>query len=851
MNSRYEEEVAIRYHIYNSLFLNLPYSGIYRTGTYLPLLLQYSEEGFDKKWTPEKIISQFFSDIVPQADEKDQFDLLFSFIQYVERQVVLFDSVEDAAFEKINDLSGKGSISALLARVQSEGKEQQLLDVLNDFAIRIVLTAHPTQFYPGTVLGIMTDLEEAIRQNDLNQINVLLKQLGKTAFINREKPSPFDEAVSLTWFLENVFYKVIPDIISRLSDGLAIPLNEFKNHHLLNVGFWPGGDRDGNPFVTHDITQRVAYRLKEVLLKCYYRDIRFLRRRLTFQGIHELVIEVERKVYEMAFLEKQHYNNANELLTELNEIRDKLIDKHDGLFLSLIDKFILKINIFGFHFSTLDIRQDSSKHASVWDAIIKHLHKKSKGMPLEKYQLLDENGKINHLLSISCDVYQVKFDDPFDKEVVDTIKAIEAIQKQNGTHACYRYIISNSQTALHVIEIFKLCQLILGNNFSVNIIPLFETIDDLSDAGTIMQTLYKNKVYRSHLRRRENKQTIMLGFSDGTKDGGYLKANWSIFKAKEMLTAISRDEGISAIFFDGRGGPPARGGGNTHDFYASLGDKIECKEVQITIQGQTISSNYGKYHSAKYNLEQLLSAGIENRIFKNKMQQLDEAEQKLIEELAEQAYKSYIDFKEHPDFVPYLEKVSPLSFFAETKVGSRPMKRKQATKLRLEDLRAIPFVGAWALMKQNIPGFYGVGSAIEALERTNKMKSLQALHQNSLFFRTLLSNSMQALKKTFYPATAYLAKDAEFSAFWKLMKNEYEKSVVSILKVSGQEELMENNAQIRSSIKLREKIVLPLICIQQYALQQLRAEKNKNEHIYRKLVMRCMFGIINAARNSA
>jgi phosphoenolpyruvate carboxylase len=190
MKERYEEEVATRYHIYNSLFLNLPYSGIYRTGTFLPLLQQYSEEGFKKKWDPEKIIKKFFADIVPQADEKDRFNLLFNFIQYVERQVVLFDSVEDAAFEKIHDMTGRGSVSALLSHVQNDNRENELQQVLNDFAVRIVLTAHPTQFYPGTVLGIITDLEVAIRENNLQQINLLLKQLGKTGFINREKPSP-------------------------------------------------------------------------------------------------------------------------------------------------------------------------------------------------------------------------------------------------------------------------------------------------------------------------------------------------------------------------------------------------------------------------------------------------------------------------------------------------------------------------------------------------------------------------------------------------------------------------------------------------------------------------------------
>jgi len=311
---------------------------------------------------------------------------------------------------------------------------------------------------------------------------------------------------------------------------------------------------------------------------------------------------------------------------------------------------------------------------------------------------------------------------------------------------------------------------------------------------------------------------------------------------------------LTAVFFDGRGGPPARGGGNTHDFYASLGDTIEDKEVQITIQGQTISSNFGKPVSCLFNLEQLLSAGIENDVFRNKKTQLSDKEKALLESLAEAGYKAYLDLKLHPKFVPYLEKITPLSFFGDTNIGSRPVKRNQGDALKFEDLRAIPFVGSWAQMKQNIPGFYGVGSALKQLKSEGKLKELKTLYKQSLFFRTLLANSMMSLTKSYYPATAYLSKDKEFGEFWKKMFNEYKLSVQMILEVSGLSELMESNPLNRDSVKMRERIVLPLITIQQYALQQLRSmesQEKQYEKQYRKLALRCMFGIINAARNSA
>ncbi|MEJ0055838.1 MAG: phosphoenolpyruvate carboxylase [Bacteroidota bacterium] len=367
-----------------------------------------------------------------------------------------------------------------------------------------------------------------------------------------------------------------------------------------------------------------------------------------------------------------------------------------------------------------------------------------------------------------------------------------------------------------------------------------------------MESIYQVPEYRKHLEQRGNRQTIMLGFSDGTKDGGYLRANWSIFRAKEALTEVSRRFGVTALFFDGRGGPPARGGGNTHDFYASLGDSIENSEVQVTIQGQTISSNFGKEASCQYNLEQLLSAGLESKVFGHSSGKMSTDDKSLLDGLAEAGYKSYLDLKLDPKFVPYLEKITPLPFFGDTNIGSRPVKRSGGEGLKFEDLRAIPFVGSWAQMKQNIPGFYGVGSALKELKDKGKWNELQELYRRSLFFRTLIGNSMMSLTKSFYPATAYLAKDAEFGAFWNKMFKEFELSKKMILDLTNMPELMENNSQIRESIRLREKIVLPLIMLQQYALMNLRSGKDKeNDLLYRKLIIRCMFGIINAARNSA
>lgn len=857
MPNVYQDAVVTKYNIFNSLFLSLPFQDIYRTGTLLPLLVQASEEGFNAGKSPLQIIESFFEEYTENATEDERRDLLFNLIKFIERQVVLFDSVEDAGFDHTHDSNGQGSITQLLNRVDSDDLRQKLLRKLEDFCVRIVLTAHPTQFYPGKVLGIITDLEESIKDNDFVEVNHLLLQLGKTGFINKNKPTPLDEAMTLCWFLENVFYKAIPMLVQRLLNGLEVPMNEWTHTGLFRLGFWPGGDRDGNPFVTSDVTLEVADRLRQILLKCYWRDIKYLKRRLTFNGVEEFISTAERKTNNAIYYpDQEHYTKAEELLADLSQAREVLVRDHDSLFVELLDETVLKIKLFGFFFASLDIRQVSPKHSLAWQEILTKIEKQVPVFSFSDYESWDEKRKIDFLLSLQVELAEGDFKDPITKDIYGSMLAIREIQKRNGIEGAHRYVISNCASALNVVEVLALFKNVWKTDeLHVDIVPLFETVDDLANASEVMKMLYENPYYRAHLAKRGNQQTIMVGFSDGTKDGGYLRANWSIFSAKEQLTKISREYDVKVTFFDGRGGPPGRGGGNNHAFYASLGKDIEDKEIQLTVQGQTISSNYGTVPTAIYNLERLFTAGLENNLFmsKNTKDQLSEADKALMEELADAAYHAYLGLKNHPTFVPYLEKITPLRFYGQTKIGSRPDKRGSGGGLKFEDLRAIPFVGSWAQMKQNVPGFYGFGSGLETLKNEGKMDALKKLYKRSLFVRTLVENSMQSLMKAYYPATKYLQDNPEFATIWNMMFEEYERSIALMLEFSGEKDLLNQNPVTKQSIKIRERIVLPLMTIQQYALQKLQSGElsTADVDVYNKLVIRAMFGIINAARNSA
>jgi phosphoenolpyruvate carboxylase len=856
----FQNSVVNKYHIYNSLFLKLPFDDVEKTGDTLPLLGRHCENGYEKQKSPFDIITSYFeSNNGYFKNEEKQISALFKYIQYIERQIVLFDSVEDSSFEENHDLDGIGTIKYLSSESEYLKVKEKLQHKLEDFKVRLVLTAHPTQFYPGSVLSIITDLSVAITENNLGSIEKLLKQLGKTKFFKKTKPTPFDEAVSLIWYLENVFYHSISKVANRIDqfvfDGKGVP----KNNSFVELGFWPGGDRDGNPFVDAETTLKVADRLRASIFRSYYHDIRDLKRKLTFDIVDVEISNLQERIFENSYHKPNHPTiSYSEFTDRLEQIKDILISKHNSLYADDVQALINKVRIFGYHFATLDVRQDSRIHTRVINNILKHYNTSGKNVFPKNYEELSDENKIKILTNVEDRINPLLFDDKITKDTLESIYAINQIQDKNGEKGANRYIISNNQSAVNILEVYAMFGLCgwKKESLSVDIIPLFETITDLENAPEIMETIFSNSDYMEHLVRRGKKQTIMLGFSDGTKDGGYLMANWSIYKAKEELTAVARKYDIDVVFFDGRGGPPARGGGETHKFYSSLGKSIENKEIQITIQGQTISANFGTVEAAQYNIEQLLSAGLSNEIFSRGGKKLTAKRKSLLETLANESLQEYLNFKSHDKFIPYLEKISTLKYYGQTNIGSRPSKRSKSSELKFEDLRAIPFVGSWSMLKQNVPGYFGVGSVLKKLDENGKIDKAIDLYENSMFFKALIDNSMVSLTKSFFPLTKYLQQNKKFGEFWDIIHNEYRTTVEMYKKISKSEVLMNSSPGRRKSIKLREQIVLPLLTIQQYALlrlEKLYEDADKNDDlikVYEMMVIRSLYGNINASRNS-
>lgn len=839
----FDKEVKNKFDVYNSLFLNLPFRTVSDIGMLVPLLQKVCKQGLDAGRDPLGILDSFFSLHTDIITEEDKIQFMFHVIRYVERQVVLYDSVEDAAFEQLVQYDDHLSLKDCVTLLAGNQETCSLSDDLSCFNARLVFTAHPTQFYSPSVLDIIGQLKSMISRNDINQIDLKLQQLGLTSLINAKKPTPFDEAKNIIYFLRHVYYEAVGELYGTIKK--IVRNSCFDCPAIIQLGFWPGGDRDGNPFVTAAITNDVADELRMNLMQCYYSDVKRLARKLTFKKVEDLLENLRTRLY-VTMIDPAKMMPYEEILDPLVHIRALIIENFNSLYLDELDALIDKVNIFKTHFAALDIRQNHGVHRQVVEAILKQ-----EGFIADR---LNELGK-DELLSILLDRHIVvspdQFDDAMVKDTIETIAQIAPIQDKNGAEGCNRYVISHAEDIYSVLFVFSLlrwCGWEKGD-LTVDIIPLFESMQGMQNAGSIMQALFEIPQYRAHIVQRRNRQTMMLGFSDGTKDGGYLQANWSIYKTKETLSSVCVDNGIQAIFFDGRGGPPARGGGKTHRFYASHGKQIANHAIQLTIQGQTITSMYGSKAHFKHNCEQLIAAGLSTRLFEKK-NEISAKERQLIEKLAQLSFEKYTALKNHDMFIPYLENKSTLKYYGKTNIGSRPYKRGEKEKLDFDDLRAIPFVGSWSQLKQNVPGYYGVGTAIQALVAEGKTDQLKQLFSGVPFFKALILNSMMALSKCYFELTAYIAKDDPYREFWNMLLDEYRLSKEMVLLISGYRNLMEEEPVSKQSIEIRELIVLPLLAIQQYALQKIERQ-SMHKSLYEKMVERSLYGNINASRNSA
>jgi len=444
----FKKTVNNKFNVYNSLFLNLPYRNIENVGMLIPLMLDQCQKGLKSGKNPKEILDSFFQNYVNLESEEERIDFMFRIIQYVERQVVLYDSVEDAAFPKLHEHSSSLSIKDYFQLVDKNKSWDKIADQLSNFSSRIVLTAHPTQFYTPAVLDIITKLRSLILEDNIEEIDIALQQLGLTSLINAKKPTPLDEAKNIIYILRNVYYDAIGDLYAYIKSNVGD--HDFENLNIMKLGFWPGGDRDGNPFVTADITNDVADELRINLMKCYYNDLKQLQQKLTFKALQPHIMQLRDNLYTAMFNPKKTVD-FEDIIGPLRTIRTLLIEKYHGLYLKDLEHFMDKVKIFKTHFATLDIRQDHSQHLITVETILK-----SKGFIKESIDELSNEELERLLVHEEITLSPEDFEEGIVRDTMNNITQLKAIQKKNGEDGCNRYIISNSEDVFSVLFVYGL-----------------------------------------------------------------------------------------------------------------------------------------------------------------------------------------------------------------------------------------------------------------------------------------------------------------------------------------------------------------------------------------------------------
>ncbi len=785
------------------------------------------------------------------------------------------------------DLPQKGSIKSALMKLKEENFQvDQLEEIFNSLEIIPVFTAHPTEATRQTILRKILNiskllikkeisnltLEEKIRLYENLQAEITL--LWQTSEIRFHKITVKDEIQRGLFFFKNILYDVIPEIQSEISKDVKDIFNaDLKIKPILKFGSWIGGDRDGHPFVTVDITKETMQNHREIIIELYKKDLDKLYDALSSSSIiitpnDELIQSIENDkaildfeddenilrdpaeiyrtklflVYKKLSENKKFYKDSNGFLKDLEIVYQSLIKNKAELTASLkVLPLIQKVKTFGFHFLTLDIRQNSSlinnavNEVLAYSNVADDFENKNEGEKVEilTNEILCSRPLINEFSALSEET----------EKVLCEMKLISWGKENISPDTSNDYIISNCSSisdilsALLIAKESGLLSISKGEiiKADVDIMPLFETIEDLQDSPKVMQTLFNNKAYSKYLVARGNIQKIMIGYSDSNKDGGILASNFELFSAQRNLNKLCEENKIEMILFHGRGGSISRGGGPLNQSILSQPKGTIKGKIKITEQGEMISSKYLIPQIAKRSLELISSAVI---LSTANSKRKDEDEKKVEEYLgkfkllSQRSLEHYRKLIKHKHFISYFRSATPIDIIEQIEIGSRPASRKKGNDIR--NLRAIPWVFSWTQNRQAITGWYGFGHAIKSVidENIISLKELKTIYNDWDFFKTIVQNiEMVLVKSDMIIGKEYvsLLKNKDDIEIFNLIKDEYELSLKMLLQITEEENLLDNNKSLQRSLLLRNPYIDPISFIQIKFIKELRKEKISGE----------------------
>ncbi len=807
-----------------------------------------------------------------------------------------------------------GSLLLALERIEEKhiGKEA-LQAFLDNALISPVLTAHPTEVQRKSILdcqliisSLMSDRDRVdMTPDDLADNEEALHRfvliLWQTRMLRTAKLTVYDEIKNGLEFYRYTFLNEIPKIYASLEKQLEARFgSDIHVPPLLRVGSWIGGDRDGNPFVTHEVMQEAVQQHSSLAFEHYLNETHILGTRLS---LTDRLVDVSDKLRELSDAspdkatsrtdepyrraliliysrlsatakhlghEISHlppvdkhahpYAAPQEFIDDLDVLIDSLF-KHGAVYLARGRLAYLRraVEVFGFHLAPLDMRQHSAIHEQTVSELFSHSSGKA------NYKDLDETARRVVLLGalqankiLLSDIKQ--YSDVAQSEL-RIMQAAAHIHQRFGRAALPNHIISKTDAVSDMLELALMLQqvkLLEGGDtpaLHVNIIPLFETIEDLRSCGPIMDELFSIPYYRQLLSSRGDTQEVMLGYSDSNKDGGYLTANWELYKAEVVLVKVFAKHGIELRLFHGRGGTVGRGGGPSYDAILAQPPGSVNGQIRITEQGEVISSKYSNPEIGRRNLETLIAATMEATLLHQHGADSTMPEfHRIMEALSLDAFAAYRKLVyETPGFTEYFFTATPIREIAELNIGSRPSARKASD--RIEDLRAIPWVFSWGLNRTLLPGWFGFGSAVKQFierEGDTGLAQLQAMYKNWAFFRGLMSNMDMVLSKTDMGIASSYAELVEDVALrehiFGAINSEWEATIEMLFAVTGNSTLLQDNPAFARSLLTRTPYIDPLNHLQVALLQRHRA--GDNDELVKRAIHLTINGIATGLRNS-
>ncbi len=812
-----------------------------------------------------------------------------------------------------------GSLLLSLDRVEKKniGKEE-LQTFLDSALISPVLTAHPTEVQRKSILdcqliisSLMSNRDRMdMTPDDLAENEEVLRRfvliLWQTRMLRSTKLNVIDEIKNGLEFYRYTFLTEIPKIYTSLEKQLAVRFDKgIKVPPLLRVGSWIGGDRDGNPFVTHEVMLEAIQQHSTLALEHYLDETRILGMRLS---LTDRLVEVSAELrklsdaspdnaahridepYRRALiliysrlsatakllglkLEKprpfsenaEPYATPREFIADLDVLIDSLF-KHGAVYLARGRLADLRraVEVFGFHLAPLDMRQ----HSAVIEQTVSELFSRSSGK--SDYLDLDEAARREVLLAalhsgkpLLNDALSSDNLGQFGEVAQSELRIMQTaaqIHQRFGRAALPNHIISMTESVSDMLELALMLQQVGllerdTQQLHINIIPLFETIEDLRGCGVIMDELFSLPYYRRLLSSRGNTQEVMLGYSDSNKDGGFVTANWELYKAEIELVKVFAKHGVELRLFHGRGGTVGRGGGPSYDAILAQPPGSVNGQIRITEQGEVISSKYSNPEIGRRNLETLIAATIEATLLDYPHDADGNPEyMRIMEKLSGNAFAAYRKLVyETPGFNTYFFTSTPIREIAELNIGSRPSARKASD--RIEDLRAIPWVFSWGLNRTLLPGWFGFGSAVKQFidsEGDAGLTQLRKMYKEWPFFRGLMSNMDMVLSKTdmgIAASYAELVDDVELREHvFGVIEHEWNDTVKMLFKVTGNSTLLQDNPSFARSLQTRMPYIDPLNHLQVALLQRHRA--GDNDVLVKRAIHLTINGIATGLRNS-